>query len=287
MFKSNQALYLIPIVALGAALLISDTFFVLNENQQGVVTQFGKFVRSETTPGLKIKMPLLQDVVYYDNRLLDHDIQAADIVTKDKRTLVVDNFAKWRIVDPEKFYKRARTIRVAKDRLRDIIFSELRLDFGANDLVEIVSSERAKIMDRVTERSNMKAQELHMGVEIVDVRIMRADFPPENQKAVFERMRAERNRIARQFRAEGDEEAKKIIAETDKRKTILLAEAYKEEQKLRGEGDALATKISAAAFGRDPKFYEFVRSLDAYKNAVVEKKVLLISKESPFFKYLK
>ncbi|MFW2331324.1 MAG: protease modulator HflC, partial [Nitrospinota bacterium] len=208
--KPNFFLFALPIGLLIIITTMLESLFIVKEHEQVVITQFGKFVRSQTKAGLDFKTPFIQDVFYYDKRLLDHDITPADVVTRDKRTLVIDNFAKWRITDPEKFYKRTRTTRVAKDRLRDIIFSELRLDFGDNDLNDIISGERSNIMKKVTERSNQKVKELDMGVEIVDVRIMRADFPPENQRAVFERMSAERNRIARQFRSEGDEEAKKI-----------------------------------------------------------------------------
>lgn len=277
---------LIPIALIGFLFVASNAFFIVSVNEQTVVTQFGRFIRKVQKPGLHFKTPFIQSVVYYDNRLLDHDVQPTEVVTKDKRTLVIDNFAKWKIVDPELFYKRAKTEAVAKDRLRDVIYSELRLDFGAHDLAEIVSTQRDTLMKEVTERSNAKLQELKMGVVIVDVRIKRADLPPENQMAVFNRMREERKRIARQFRSEGKEEAQKIRATTDKEKVIILAEAYKKEQQIRGEGDAKSIKITAAAFGKDEEFYAFIRSLEAYRKSLVQNGSMVLSPDSPFLKYL-
>ncbi|HEB72731.1 MAG TPA: protease modulator HflC [Nitrospirae bacterium] len=277
---------IIPVIVVLVLFLASETFFIVNENEQCVVTQFGRFVRKIQKPGFHYKTPFVQSVIYYDNRLLDHDVQPTEVVTKDKRALIIDNFAKWKIIDPEQFYKRAKTEAIAKDRLRDIIYSELRQDFGAHDLSQIVTTQRASLMKQVTERSNAKVQELKMGVEIVDVRIKRADLPPENQMAVFSRMREERKRIARQFRSEGKEEAQKIRAKTDKEKVILLAEAYKNEQKIRGEGDAKSIKITAEAFGQDEEFYAFIRSLEAYRKALVNKGSMVLSPDSPFLKYL-
>ncbi|VAX22400.1 HflC protein, partial [hydrothermal vent metagenome] len=262
---------IIPVVIVVVLFVATETFFIINENEQCVVTQFGRFVRKIQKPGFHYKTPFIQSIIYYDNRLLDHDVQPTEVVTKDKRALIIDNFAKWKITDPEQFYKRAKTEAVAKDRLRDVIYSELRLDFGSHELADIVSSSRASLMKQVTERSNAKLQELKMGVEIVDVRIKRADLPPENQMAVFSRMREERKRIARQFRSEGKEEAQKIRAKTDKEKVILLAEAYKNEQRIRGEGDAKSIKITAEAFGKDEEFYAFIRSLEAYRKSLVTK----------------
>lgn len=282
----NMLSAIIPIAIVGLLFVASSAFFIINENEQCVVTQFGRFVRTIKEPGLHFKTPFVQSVIYYDNRLLDHDVQPTEVVTRDKRTLVIDNFSKWKIIDPEQFYKRAKTEAVAKDRLRDVIYSELRLDFGAHNLDEIVSTQRESLMKQVTERSNAKLQELKMGVEIVDVRIKRADLPPENQQAVFNRMREERKRIARQFRSEGKEEAQKIRAKTDKEKVIILAEAYKKEQEIRGEGDAKAIKITAEAFGKDEEFYAFIRSLEAYRKSLVENSSMVLSQDSPFLKYL-
>jgi len=283
----NFALPVIVVVGLVGFLLLQETFFIINENEQAVVTQFGRFKRTVKEPGFHYKTPFVEQIIYYDNRLLDHDVQPTEIVTRDKRTLVIDNFAKWRITDPEQFYKRAKTEAVARDRLRDIIYSELRLDFGSHDLYEIVSTKRSSLMVEVTQRANKKVKELNMGVEIIDVRIKRADLPPENQQAVFNRMREERKRIARQFRSEGREEAQKIKANTDKEKIILLAEAYRKEQEIRGEGDARSIRITADAFGKNPEFYSFLRSLEAYRKALTKNSSMVLSEHSPFLKYLR
>ncbi|MDH4184189.1 MAG: protease modulator HflC [Nitrospinota bacterium] len=278
---------LIPVLLVVAAIVASDTFFITSENEQVVITQFGRFVRQIKEPGLNHKTPFIQSVIYYDKRILDHDVQPQEVVTRDKRTLVVDNFSKWRITDPEQFYKRAKTERVAEERLRDIIYSELRQDFGAHDLTDIISHKRSELMRLVTERSNAKVKELEMGVEIIDVRIKRADLPTANQQAVFNRMREERKRIARQFRSKGEEEAQKIRATTDKEKTIILAEAYKTEQEIRGKGDAQSIKINAEAFGKNPQFYEFLRSLEAYRKSLTEQDRMILTQKSPFLKYLR
>lgn len=270
--------------AIVAFFIISNAFFIVQQNEQCVVTQFGKLVRIELEPGLSVKMPFIQDVIYYDTRLLGHDVEPTEIVTKDKRTLVIDNFAKWRITDSGKFYQRAKIESVAMGRLRDIIYSELRVDFGSHDMAEIVSSKRGELMKQVTERSNAKAKELGMGVEIVDVRIKRADLPTENQQAVYRRMSEERKRIAMQFRSEGKEAAQRIRGQTDMEKALIIAEAHKKEQEKKGEADAVSIKTTAAAYGKDPDFFEFVRSLDAYRKAFAERGTVVISQDSPFLK---
>ncbi|MGK7346666.1 MAG: protease modulator HflC [Candidatus Nitrospinota bacterium M3_3B_026] len=276
----------VPIVALAALYVLIDSAFIIYQNEQAVVVEFGKFVRTIHEPGLSFKKPFIQNVVKYDNRLLAHDVEPTEIITKDKRTLVIDNFAKWRITDPEQFYKRVKTLAVARARLRDIIYSELRLDFGGHDLEEIVTTHRADLMREVTERSSEKALNLNMGVEIIDVRIKRADLHPDNQPNVFNRMRAERKRIANKFRSEGKEEAQKIRAKTDKEKVIILAEARKKAQEIHGEGDAKAIKITAESFGRDPEFYAFMRSLEAYEQSILEKDRIILSPANPFLEYL-
>lgn len=275
------------IILLIVAFIVNNAIFIVIQNEQCVITQFGGFVRTVKEPGLHFNLPFIQNVIYYDNRLLNHDVQPTEIVTKDKRTLVIDNFAKWRITDPEQFYKRAKSEKIAKERLRDIIYSELRLDFGSRDLADIVTKSRAELMTEVTQRSNQKVKELAMGVEIADVRIKRADLPPENQQAVFQRMSEERKRIAKQWRAEGNEEARKIRAGTDKEKVIILSEAYKTSQEIRGAADAQSIRITAAAFGQDPEFYEFMRSMEAYKKSIEDRGSIVLSTDNPFLKYLR
>lgn len=271
-------------VAVVAFFVISGSVFIVQQNEQCVITQFGKLVRIELEPGLSVKIPFIQDVIYYDTRLLSHDVEPTEIVTKDKRTLVIDNFAKWRITDSGKFYQRAKIESVAMGRLRDIIYSELRVDFGSHDMAEIVSSKREELMKQVTERANAKAKELGMGVEIVDVRIKRADLPTENQQAVYRRMSEERKRIAMQFRSEGKEAAQRIRGQTDMEKALIIAEAHKKEQEKKGDADAVSIKTTAVAYGKDPDFFEFVRSLDAYKKAFAQRGTAVLSQDSPFLK---
>jgi membrane protease subunit HflC len=273
-------------VLIGAfLLLLSDSLYVVAEYEQAVILRFGKFVRSVREPGLHVKMPVVLQMTKYDKRLLGYDIAPTEIVTKDKRTLLVDSFSKWRIVDAEVFYKRVRSESVVRGRIKDIIYSELWQEFGNHTLEEIVSVNRREFMEAVTARANDKAKQINIGIEIVDVRVKRADLPDENKNSVFQRMKEERKRIASQFRAEGEEEANKIRANADKEKVLLLAKAYKKEQILRGEGDSLAIKIYADAYQRDPEFFEFLRSLEAYRKALKTDSTLILSDRSEFLKY--
>ena len=284
MTKQNFIFVVIAIVGL-LFVLGASPFFVVDLTQSAIVVQLGKPVRSITEPGLQWKVPFIQDVTYFDKRLLDYDSGAQDVITKDKKTLLIDNFAKWRITDPLKVYQAFQTQRSAYKRLDDIIYSELRVEVGRHDLSEIVSKTRSDIMAIVTKRGNEKAAAY--GIEIVDVRIKRADLPEQNEKAVFARMQAEREREAKQYRAEGAEEAQKIRSEAEKDREILLAEAYKTAEQLRGEGDARAFKQYADAYRQDPKFFEFTRSMEAYKKTFNDHSTLILTPDSEFFKYLK
>jgi membrane protease subunit HflC len=273
------------VVILGLFLLGASPFFIVDVTQNAIVVQLGKPVQTATEPGLYMKVPFIQEVTYFDKRLLDYDSEPQDVITQDKKTLLLDNFAKWRIVDPLKVYQNFQSQRGALQRLHDIIYSELRVELGRHDLLEIVSTGRADLMKIVTQRSNEKASSY--GIEIQDVRIKRADLPEQNEKAVFARMQAERERQAKQYRAEGAEEAQKIRSEAEKDKEILLAEAYKESEELRGGGDAKAFRIYADAYRQDPRFFEFTRSMEAYKKTFKDKSTLVMSPDSEFFRYLK
>ncbi|WP_447986061.1 protease modulator HflC [Nitrospira sp. Nam74] len=284
MTKQNFILALIGVVVL-LFVLGASPLFVVDLTQSAIVVQLGKPVRSITEPGLQWKVPFIQDVTYFDKRLLDYDSGAQDVITKDKKTLLIDNFAKWRITDPLKVYQAFQTQRSAYKRLDDIIYSELRVEVGRHDLSEIVSKTRSDIMSIVTKRGNEKAAAY--GIEIVDVRIKRADLPEQNEKAVFARMQAEREREAKQYRAEGAEEAQKIRSDAEKDREILLAEAYKTAEELRGEGDAKAFKQYADAYRQDPKFFEFTRSMEAYKKSFNGRSTLVLTPDSEFFKYLR
>ena len=284
MTKQNFLISLLAIVVLLFVLGVSP-FFVVDITQTAIVVQLGKPVRNVTEPGLKLKVPFIQEVTYFDKRLLDYDSSAQDVITQDKKTILIDNFAKWRITDPLKVYQNFQTQRGALQRLHDIIYSELRVELGRHDLSEIVSKTRSDIMKIVTQRSNEKASAY--GLEIQDVRIKRADLPEQNEKAVFARMQAERERQAKQYRAEGAEEAQKIRSEAEKDREILLAEAYRTAEELRGDGDAKAFKIYASAYRQDPRFFEFTRSMEAYKKTFNGKSTIVMSPDSEFFKFLK
>jgi membrane protease subunit HflC len=273
------------VVALLLIVLGASPFFVVDLTQSAIVVQLGKPVRTILEPGLKFKLPFIEDVQYLDKRLLDYDSLAQDVITQDKKTILIDNFAKWRIIDPLKVYQNFRTVEGARRRLDDIIYSELRVELGRHDLSEIVSKTRSDIMATVTARSNEKAKAY--GVEILDVRIKRADLPEQNEKAVFARMQAEREREAKQYRAEGAEEAQKIRSEAEKEREVILAEAYKTSEELRGEGDAKAFRIYATAYRQDPKFFEFTRSMEAYRKTLGAKTTLVMTPDSEFFRFLK
>jgi modulator of FtsH protease HflC len=273
------------VVIIGLFLLGASPLFVVDITQNAIVVQLGKPVRNLTEPGLYTKIPFFEEVTYFDKRLLDYDSDAQDVITQDKKTLLLDNFAKWRITDPLKVYQNFQSQRGALQRLHDIIYSELRVELGRHDLLEIVSTGRSELMKVVTQRSNEKASAY--GIEIEDVRIKRADLPEQNEKAVFARMQAERERQAKQYRAEGAEEAQKIRSEAEKDREIILAQAYKESEELRGGGDAKAFKVYADAYRQDPKFFEFTRSMEAYKKTFNDKSTLIMSPDSEFFRYLK
>lgn len=278
---------LIAVIVIGFLIVIlagGSPFFVVDIIHTAIVVQLGKPVRTITEPGLQFKVPFIQEVIKFDKRLLSYDSNPQDVVTKDKKTLVIDNFAKWRIIEPLKFYETFRTEQAARVRLDDIIYSELRVDLGQYDLSEIISKNRSVIMATVTRIANEKA--LEYGIEIRDVRIKRADLPEENEKAVFTRMQAERGREAKRYRSEGAEQAQKVRSEAEKEKEILLAEAYKQQQELMGEGDAKAFRIYAEAYGRDPKFFAFMRSMEAYRKVLKEDTLLVLTPQSEFFKYI-
>lgn len=278
---------LVAIGVLGFLILIligGSPFFIVDIIQTAIVVQLGKPIRTITEPGLKFKIPFIQDVIKFDKRLLDYDSEPQDVVTRDKKTLVIDNFAKWRIVEPLRFYEAFRTEEAARARLDDIIYSELRVDLGQHDLSEIISQNRSDIMATVTRIANEKA--LEYGIEIKDVRLKRADLPEQNEKAVFSRMQAERGREAKRYRSEGEEEAQKIRSTAEKEREILLAEAYNQQQQLMGSGDAKAFRIYAEAYGRDPAFFEFLLSMEAYKKVLNKNTKLVLTPESEFFKFI-
>jgi len=268
-------------IGLAAAIaLVSMSMFTVNMTQSAVVLEFQAPKETITEPGLYFKIPFVQKVTFFSNQLLVNDSPPAEVITRDKKNLLVDSFSMWRIVDPLKFLETLRTSDSARSRLNNILYSELRVEIGTHDLIDIVTEKREKIMEKVTAEGNKKASAF--GIQVAEVRIKRTDFPPEIANSIFNRMRTERERIAKEYRSEGKEEATKIRAKTDKERTILIAEAYAEEQVIRGEGDAKAIAIYAQAYKQDPKFYSFMRSMDAYRNSFNADTTILLNEDSEF-----
>ena len=281
--RSAIGLVVVIVVALFGANLVT---FTVNEVEQVVVTQFGQPRDVITEPGLYFKLPdPIQKITVFDKRLLDYDSDADPIYTKDKKILLLDNYARWRIVDALLFMQALRTENEAQARLDDIIYSELRKELGQHELAEVIATNREAIMDTVTVRSAAAA--LVYGIEIVDVRVKRADLPPENEAAVYNRMRAERAREAMAYRSEGEEQALKIRAETDLESASIRATAYETAQGTRGKGDAEALGIYAAAYRGAGDFYEFTRTLEAYESALDEKTILVQPVGTDFLRFLK
>ncbi len=279
----SARILLIIVIAL---ILLRLATYTVDEINQAVVLQLGKPVRTVTEPGLHFKIPWpIQTVAIFEKRILGYDSAPTEILTKDKKNLRLDNYAKWRIIDPLKFLVTVHDYNGAQARLDDIVYSELREALGLHDLEEIVTTDREKLMQMVTSASDSAARDY--GIEVVDVRIKRADLPEQNERSVFDRMRAERKRIANRYRSEGEEEALKIRAVTDSLKVVIMADAYKEAQIIRGNADADAIEIYAGAFNRDPDFYEFYRTLEAYKQIIDSNTVIVLPPDTELLKYLK
>lgn len=275
------------ILLIAASILASMCTFVVDQRDQALVLQFGNPVKVVTNAGLHFKLPW-QSVDTYDRRLLESDSLPNEVITKDKKSILVDNYTRWRITKPLQVYQVARTQTGVTSRMQDVVRGKVRELLGQHTLHEIVSGGetstlRVELMQSIKKRANANVQDL--GIEVVDVRIKRADLPQENSDAVFRRMKAERNRIAKEYRSEGEEAAKEIRAKAEKDVKFLLADAYRESQIIRGHADARATKIYAAVHQKDSSFYAFVRSLEAYKQSIKEGTRLVISPESEFFRY--
>ena len=278
-----RSLIVIVLILFGIGIFISA--YTIDETEQGIILEFGRPVGSSITqPGLHFKFPWRQ-LVKLEKRILEYDVEAREILSLDKRRIVVDNYARWKISDPLQFYKSVRTINGGLNRIDPIIYSELRVELGKHNLTEIVDNRREAIMEIVTNEARKKLSEY--GIDLVDVRIKRADLSVENEKAVYDRMIAERERQAKQFRSEGEEEALKIRAETDKDKAIILANAFKISQEISGEGDAKALEIYASGYKSDPEFYNFTRTLDSYKKIIDNESKLILTTDSDFLKLLK
>ena len=266
-------------------LFVLSTIIVVDETEQIVILQFGKPIQTITDPGLNFKFPApIQVSNSFDKRLLEYDVPPEEVLSRDKKSLIIDNYVRWRIVDPLLFLQTVRAIPTAKTRLDDIVYSELRQELGNHDMAEIITETRELIMKKVTIASNEETSKY--GIEVIDVRIRRVDLPRENEASIYARMEAERKRQANKFRSEGEEEAQKIRAATDRDKTVILAEAYKTAQQIRGEGEAEALDIYAESFSKDPDFYEFLRTLETYEKVIDKKTTLVLPGDSKLFKAL-
>ena len=263
--------------------LASQCIFFVGENQRALVLQLGEPIPPVRLPGINFKLPIVQSVVVLENRILVFDIPKTYSLTADLKTFEIDNYACWRITDPLTFYRKLRSETVAAERLRNIVYSQLRSAIGSRELNEVVYTKRTAIMDEVQEKSNKQAQEL--GVAIIDVRIKRTDLP--NRQAIFNRMNAERKRMANKYRSEGESEDRRIRSEAEMQRDIILANAKKESIIIRGNAEARAIKIFADALSADPEFYEFSKSLELYRNAFKEQTKFIFSTDDPFLKYLK
>ncbi len=280
----NPAMARAALFLLVALLVVfSQSAFRILQVEQALVVQLGKPIRPITEPGLHFKIPFLQEIYTFDKRLLVFDQDPQEVLSKDKKNLKVDNYARWRIVDPLKFYLTVRSENGARARLNDIIYSNLREVLGQHTMMEIVAGERDDLMDKIRDQANVQAKTY--GIVIADVRIKRTDLPPENSKAVFRRMQTERERQAKQYRAEGEEEAVKIRAEADREREVILANADRKSRELRGEGDAESARIYADAYRQDENFYAFLRSLEAYSTGLSSDSTMVLSPNSAFLRF--
>ena len=260
------------------------SMFVVHQVQQVLVLQFGDPKRVIKDPGLKFKLPLIQNTVDYDKRVLDYDLPVEEIIASDQKRLVVDPFARYKILDPLKFYQTVRNENGIRNRLNSIIIAALRRVVGGVQLSSLLTDKRQSIMSDIRDEVNREAQ--RFGIEVIDVRIRRADLPEANSLAIYDRMESEREKEAREYRAQGQEASKRIRSIADRDKTVILAQARKKAQILRGEGDSQSIKIYANAFKKDPEFFAFYRSMEAYKESLSdESTTMVLSPNSDFFKY--
>ena len=275
--------FLVPIlVVAGFAIYLS--LFTVKEINQAIVLQFGDPKQIISKPGLQVKIPFIQNVVFIDRRILSLDPPPEEVIASDQKRLIVDAYARFKIVDPLKFYVSVGDERVARSRLATIINSRLRSVLGKQSLATLLSEDRAKQMDIIQTDVNTEAQ--NFGIEIIDVRIKRADLPQANSEAIYKRMQTEREREAKEFRAKGAEMAVTITSTADKEVTVLLANAKKQSEIMKGEGDGQRNKIFADAFGQDPEFFAFYRAMQAYEKALIGGETsLILSPDSEFFKF--
>jgi len=277
----------IPSFILGVSLILltaSSSLFTLHQTKKALVLQFGELVKIHDTPGLKVKIPVIQDVIFFDRRLLDYNLPVIEVNAGDQKRMVVDLYVRYIINDVLVFYKTVGTLEGVQNRLGKIEPDIMQEVIGRVPLSEMLSSNRAKIMEEIFRKVRDSAK--NFGIDVRDVRIIRADLPKENSEAIFNRMESERRQEAKQFRAEGDEQAQGIRAKADRERTLILAQARKKSEILRGEGEAEAARIYADSFSQDTDFFEFYRSMDAYQKAMKpEDTTFVLSPSSEFFRF--
>jgi modulator of FtsH protease HflC len=272
--------------ALAAVLLVvlMSALFTVHQTQQALVLQFGNPKRVITEPGLHVKMPFIQNAIYIDRRVLDFDAESQEVILGDQKRLVVDAFARYKIIDPLRFYQSVGTEELLRGRIDTILDASLRKVLGEVPLFTVLSADRAALMNSIRDQANTEAKQF--GIDIVDVRIKRADLPAENSQAIYRRMQTEREREAKELRAQGAELAQRIRSRADRERRVIIAEAEKEGQIIRGEGDAQAIRIFAEAFGQDVDFFTFYRSMQAYRDALGDDNTsFVLSPDSEFFRY--
>jgi membrane protease subunit HflC len=282
----NLGAVLIGLIVL--LILLSLTVFTVDQRQSAMVFQLGEIVSVKTQPGLYFKLPLVQNVRFFDTRIMTIDsVEPERFITSEKKNVLVDSFVKWRIVDVKQYYVRVGGDELrAGTRLTQTINDGLRAEFGKRTVHDVISGERDKIMEILRQKADQDARKI--GVHVLDVRLKRVDLPPEVSESVYSRMESERKRVANELRSTGSAEAEKIKADADRQREVILAEAYREAQRTKGEGDAKASAIYAAAYGQNAEFYAFYRSLEAYRQAFKNKNdVLVLEPSSEFFKYMK
>ena len=277
------------IIVIIALVVLASSAFTVGQTQFALVKRLGGIIAVHKTPGLYFKMPFVDDVKYFDNRIitLDSD-QPAKLITSENKYMMVDSFIKWRIIEPAKYYVSIKEggEAAAEDRLTKVVNAGLRAEFGKRTVHDVIAGERVAVMDSLRKKADMDARQ--MGIQVVDVRLKRVDYSEDISKSVYDRMISERKRIANQLRSEGSASSEKIRADADKQREVIIAEAYRDAQKTKGEGDALAGAIYNQSYSKNPEFYAFYRSTEAYKNSFKNKSdIMVLDPGSDFFKYMR
>ncbi len=271
-----------------ALLLFSLATFTVDQREFALVFRLGEIISVKKSPGLYFKMPLVDNVHYLDNRIVTLDwVEPERFVTSEKKNVLVDSFVKWRIIDPKRYYVSVRGDEVqAETRLSQTVNAGLRAEFGKRTVHDVISGERSRIMEILRKQADEESRQ--MGIQVLDVRLKRVDFTPEVSESVYQRMEAERKRVANELRSQGAGAAEKIRADADKQREVIIAEAFRDAQKIKGDGDARASEIYASAYGKSPEFYAFYRSLEAYTRSFKSKSdVMVLEPNSDFFKYMR